>query len=201
MAQEQSKKPADSKKSEESSERTSTASDSGKETDKTEKRAEKLTEKLASSFPSTKSSQTLPGSSSPGRKSAALKEEKTSGRRTAAPARDTIAANDDLPSIGGLIYALQQRPSRTVFYVAFGASIVWAFLCLGAALFLFNDRLSTLSNSADMLRDPAALTLGATMFVPMALFWFLALLIWRAQELRLMASAMTEVAVRLAEPD
>ena len=52
-----------------------------------------------------------------------------------------------------------------------------------------------------MLRDPAALTLGATLFVPVALFWFLALLIWRAQELRLMASAMTEVAVRLAEPD
>ena len=37
--------------------------------------------------------------------------------------------------------------------------------------------------------------------VPIAIFWFLALLVWRAQELRLMASAMTEVAVRLAEPD
>ncbi|MDA7947548.1 MAG: hypothetical protein MPJ78_08720, partial [Hyphomicrobiaceae bacterium] len=119
----------------------------------------------------------------------------------AAPARERIAANDDLPSIGGLIYALQQRPSRTPFYVAFGASIAWVFLCLGAALFLFNERLSGLSSGGDMLRDPAALTLGATLFVPVALFWFLALLIWRAQELRLMASAMTEVAVRLAEPD
>ena len=37
--------------------------------------------------------------------------------------------------------------------------------------------------------------------MPIAIFWFLALLVWRAQELRLMASAMTEVAVRLAEPD
>ena len=70
MAQEQSKKPADSKKSEDSSERTTAASDSGKDRDKTEKRAEKLTEKLAASLPSTKDSQTLPGSSSTGRKSA-----------------------------------------------------------------------------------------------------------------------------------
>ena len=41
----------------------------------------------------------------------------------------------------------------------------------------------------------------ATVCLPIALFWFLALLVWRAQELKLMSSAMTEVAVRLAEPD
>ncbi len=211
MAQEQSKNPADSKKPEESRESSAADSQTGKDTEKTEQRAEKLSEKLAGSLAPAKAAETLPGSTSPtssshGRQStggnpAAPKSEKPSDRRMAAPARDAIAANDDLPSIGGLIYALQQRPSRTAFYVAFGASVVWAFLCLGAALFLFNDRLAALSSSGDMLRDPAALTLGATLFVPMALFWFLALLIWRAQELRLMASAMTEVAVRLAEPD
>ncbi|MEL6423426.1 MAG: hypothetical protein AAFQ42_13410, partial [Pseudomonadota bacterium] len=37
--------------------------------------------------------------------------------------------------------------------------------------------------------------------LPVAVFWFLAVLVWRAQELHLMSSAMTEVAVRLAEPD
>jgi ABC-type transporter Mla subunit MlaD len=41
----------------------------------------------------------------------------------------------------------------------------------------------------------------ATVLLPIALFWFLAMLVWRAQELKLMSSAMTEVAVRLAEPD
>ncbi len=167
-----------------------------KTTEKASSRADKLSEKLADTLAST-TPKDKPQSDDP----------KTAGpefeppRRAAAPARERIAANDDLPSIGGLIYALQQRPSRTPFYVAFGASIAWVFLCLGAALFLFNERLSGLSSGGDMVRDPAALTLGATMFVPVALFWFLALLIWRAQELRLMASAMTEVAVRLAEPD
>ncbi len=211
MAQEQSKKTAGTKKLEESQETSTAASRASKDTDKTEKRAEKLSEKLAGSLAPSNAPGPLPGSASSsgastergstGGAPASAKPKKAADRRMAAPARDAIAANDDLPSIGGLIYALQQRPSRTAFYVAFGASVVWAFLCLGAALFLFNDRLSALSSNADMLRDPAALTLGATLFVPMALFWFLALLIWRAQELRLMASAMTEVAVRLAEPD
>src|SRR5262245_62876593 len=33
-------------------------------------------------------------------------------RRPAGPARPNIAANDDAPSIGGLIFALQQKPSN-----------------------------------------------------------------------------------------
>ncbi|MET0347234.1 MAG: hypothetical protein ABW031_01805, partial [Methyloceanibacter sp.] len=47
-------------------------------------------------------------------------------RRPAGPPpqrRLSAPANDDFPSIGGLIFALQQRPSRTPFLVALGASI------------------------------------------------------------------------------
>lgn len=199
MAQEQPRetgrdKPASGKTDDKASKETP-AADGGARDATADSRTRKLTEKLASSFPASDADDTSSG--------AAPDKEDSSPRspRPAGPARERIAANDDLPSIGGLIYALQQRPSRTPFYVAFGASIAWTFMCLGAALFLFNERLSGLSTGTDMLRDPASLTLGATLFVPIALFWFLALLIWRAQELRLMASAMTEVAVRLAEPD
>ena len=49
-------------------------------------------------------------------------------RRPAGPPpqrRLSAPANDDFPSIGGLIFALQQRPSRTPFLVALGASVVW----------------------------------------------------------------------------
>ncbi len=52
-----------------------------------------------------------------------------------------------------------------------------------------------------LLGSASALTAAVAILVPITIFWFLALLVWRAQELRLMASAMTEVAVRLAEPD
>ena len=54
---------------------------------------------------------------------------------------------------------------------------------------------------ADRSHQPDAWWRRPPSLLPIALFWFLALLAWRAQELKLMSSAMTEVAVRLAEPD
>ncbi|MEC9369600.1 MAG: hypothetical protein VX871_13020, partial [Pseudomonadota bacterium] len=111
--------------------------------------------------------------------------------------RRPLAANDDLPSIGGLIYALQQRPSRSPFVFAAAGSLAWLFIGGFAAWAL----LSQGTGEGGALQHPLALTAFATLLLPIMLFWFLAILAWRAQDLRLMASAMTEVAVRLAEPD
>ncbi|MDZ4792558.1 MAG: hypothetical protein SGJ17_15375 [Hyphomicrobiales bacterium] len=123
-------------------------------------------------------------------------------KRAAAVSRAQLAANDDAPSIGGLIFALQQRPSRSPFLIALITSAMWliAGLLIGrgvAAKFLPEG-----ASFGDILSEPSALALmAATVMLPIALFWFLAVLVWRSQELRLMSSAMTEVAVRLAEPD
>ncbi len=121
-------------------------------------------------------------------------------RAAAGPAR-AIAANDDRPAIGGLVYALQQRPSKSPFYFALAASAVWLLLgaLIGWAMLTRPDE--NIASVGDLLASPAFIAIIATIFVPIALFWFLAILVWRAQELRLMSSAMTEVAVRLAEPD
>ncbi|MGE3064191.1 MAG: hypothetical protein AB7K67_01275 [Hyphomicrobiaceae bacterium] len=124
-------------------------------------------------------------------------------RRRAAgtPPRGKIAANDDAPSIGGLIFALQQKPSKRPFIVAAAASGLWVALggVLGWAMLL--PEISSASSFTELLGRPALVTVAATVVLPIALFWFLAMLVWRAQELKLMSSAMTEVAVRLAEPD
>jgi ABC-type transporter Mla subunit MlaD len=121
-------------------------------------------------------------------------------RRAAAPPRARIAANDDAPSIGGLIFALQQRPSNRPFmlaaagsggWLAVGSLLAWAMLAPEVARTSFFEALAS----------PTMIIVAATIFLPIALFWFLAMLVWRAQELKLMSSAMTEVAVRLAEPD
>lgn len=122
-------------------------------------------------------------------------------RRAAGPSRATIAANDDVPSIGGLIYALQQKPSQRPMSVAAIASAVWGFLGLLLGWAMLAPELQRAPTIMEMLSRPTAITLAATIIIPIALFWFLALLVWRAQELRLMSSAMTEVAIRLAEPD
>ncbi len=115
-------------------------------------------------------------------------------RRPAGPARPKIAANDDAPSIGGLIYSLQQKPSNRPFQVAAAASAVW--LAIGG-IFAW----AMLASGGAVFSSPTLVAVLATVLLPMALFWFMALLAWRAQELKLMSSAMTEVAVRLAEPD
>jgi hypothetical protein len=115
-------------------------------------------------------------------------------RRPAGPARTKIAANDDAPSIGGLIFSLQQKPSSRPFQVAAGASAGW--LAVGAVL-----AWAMLASGGPGFSGPMLVGALATVLLPIALFWFLAMLGWRAQELKLMSSAMTEVAVRLAEPD
>lgn len=128
-------------------------------------------------------------------------QDQTEERRRAAPARRRFAANDDVPSIGGLIFALQQKPSNRPFVIAGIASAVWILLSVAMVWSVFRSVLVSVSNLTELLQSTAALSTLAVVTIPIALFWFLALLIWRAQELRLMSSAMTEVAVRLAEPD
>ncbi len=122
-------------------------------------------------------------------------------RRPAAQSRAHVPANDDMPSIGGLIYALQQRPSRSPFLIAVGASLVWFVLGVVLSWAVFQKSFDASGSAADLFSNPAIIAVIATVIIPIALFWFLAILVWRAQELRLMSSAMTEVAVRLAEPD
>jgi hypothetical protein len=122
-------------------------------------------------------------------------------QRRSPAARPHIPANDDMPSIGGLIYALQQRPSRSPFLIALIASAVWFVLGLAVSWAVFQKTLDVSGSAADLISNPAMVAVIATIVVPIALFWFLAILVWRAQELRLMSTAMTEVAVRLAEPD
>jgi len=120
-------------------------------------------------------------------------------RAATGPVR-AVAANDDMPSIGGLIFALQQRPSKSPFYIALAASFIWFVLgCLIAWAVI--DKAEKVTSLSDIFATPSIVAVIATIVVPIALFWFLAILVWRAQELRLMSSAMTEVAVRLAEPD
>jgi hypothetical protein len=126
---------------------------------------------------------------------------RSSRRRPAGPSRAAIAANDDVPSIGGLIYALQQKPSQRPMMAAAIASGVWAFISLLLGWAMLAPELQRAPTFLEMLSRPTAITLAATVIIPIALFWFLAMLVWRAQELRLMSSAMTEVAIRLAEPD
>ncbi len=122
-------------------------------------------------------------------------------RRAAGPSRTSAAANDDVPSIGGLIYALQQKPSRRPFKIAMIMSAIWAAVGTLLVWLTIASDLAIDIPLSEVLARPQTILIATSLLAPIALFWFMAVLVWRAQELRLMSSAMTEVAVRLAEPD
>lgn len=128
-------------------------------------------------------------------------ERRAARRRPAGPSRARIAANDDAPSIGGLIYALNEKPSNKPFKVAAIASGVWAAVGLVFAWAFISQEVSQAQGFFEAVGRPATLGALVTILGPIALFWFLALLAWRTEDLKLRSTAMTEVAVRLAEPD
>jgi len=122
-------------------------------------------------------------------------------RRAAGPPRGRIAANDDAPSIGGLIYALEQKPSIAPFKYAAIASVVWAVICLGFSWAIVRAELEGGATLLSLLDKPSTFLTVTAIVVPVAVLWALAVLAWRTDELRLRSSTMTEVAIRLAEPD
>lgn len=122
-------------------------------------------------------------------------------RRPAGPVRNKIAANDDAPSIGGLIYALEQKPSAKVFRLATIASIAWGVLGSVYAYLSISASLPAGSGFFGFLLQPSFFYAVGAIGVPIAVVWLLALLSYHVAALTLKSSTMTEVAIRLAEPD
>lgn len=122
-------------------------------------------------------------------------------RRPAGPPRHKIAANDDAPSIGGLIYALEQKPSTTPFKYAAIATAVWVAICVAFSWVIVRAQLEAGATFLSLFEKPSTFLTVTAIIVPIAVLWALALLAWRSDELRLRSSTMTEVAIRLAEPD
>ncbi|MGZ5823596.1 MAG: hypothetical protein ACXWJ2_06610 [Hyphomicrobium sp.] len=121
-------------------------------------------------------------------------------RRPAGPSRNRVAANDDGPSIGGLIYALQQKPSNTPFKFAATVSVIWAAISIAFGIVALRSDAPVLG-LIDLVSRPTTFFTIAAIVLPISVLWLLALLAWRTEELRLRSSTMTEVAIRLAEPD
>ena len=122
-------------------------------------------------------------------------------RRPAGPVRGKIAANDDVPSIGGLIYALEQKPSSKVFRFAAFGSVIWAVAGLAIGALALAPDWNAGTPLSSLLLQPAAFYTTTAIVAPIGIIWLLALLNWHIAALALKSSTMSEVAIRLAEPD
>ncbi len=125
-------------------------------------------------------------------------EETPQTAEQAAPRR--AAANDDRRSVGQLLQALQQRPSRTPYVVAVLLSLAWAAVALALAWQYLGGSWRS-AFALGLAGTPQLLAISAAILVPIVFFFVLAHMVSRAQELRMISRSMTEVAMRLAEPE
>src|SRR5713226_5366844 len=109
------------------------------------------------------------------------------------------AANDDRETIGQILQAIQKnRPARNVYTIATIFAAVWV---VGAFLLTvaFLPSLQAAAGQGSGILVLAGLT--ALLFAPVLLFYFMASLSWRGQELRMIAQSMAQVAIRFSEPE
>ncbi|MFM2443739.1 MAG: hypothetical protein RJB09_925, partial [Pseudomonadota bacterium] len=99
------------------------------------------------------------------------------------------AANDDRRSVGQILQAMQVRSTPTPMKLAALASGIW----IGLVGFY--------ASTLDVILPHQIAVLALSALGPIVFFFVSALIMCRMQEIRLTAQALTEVAMRLAEPE
>jgi hypothetical protein len=107
------------------------------------------------------------------------------------------AANDDRIGVGQILQALRHRPSRGPYIAAGVAGFIWAVICIAA---LYSIDTQAVFGTAK-LGFAAMLAVGGATVVPVVFFFVLAHMFNRAQDMRVVAESMAEVAMRLAQPE
>ena len=107
-------------------------------------------------------------------------------------------ANDDRPSVGEVLQALQTRPSRGPYVIATLASLGWVALCLYYVYAKFGyEQLTDLA----FLARPQSVLAALTCLGPVFFAFVSAAMVRRAQEMRQSLRSMSQVAIRLIEPE
>jgi len=109
------------------------------------------------------------------------------------------AANDDRETIGQILQAIQKgRPARSVYTLATVFAGVWVVGCGLLTVGFLPSLQAAIGQSGGVLVLGG---LAALFFAPVLLFYFLASLAWRGQEMRMIAQSMAQVAIRFSEPE
>ena len=117
------------------------------------------------------------------------------------PRKALSAANDDEPFAAALIEGLRRQPTGGPLYAAMLLSILWVVAGAIFAMGFFGPRIAEGGTMAVLLGDPEALIFVTLAILPIPMFWTIANMIRRSKELRLMAQAMLQTSLRLAQPE
>ncbi|TIU39961.1 MAG: hypothetical protein E5W31_07070, partial [Mesorhizobium sp.] len=121
--------------------------------------------------------------------------------RNGQPAGFTPANDDRQKDYKTLLHSLNRRASSTVYWVIAFISLAWIAGAGGLANLLFGPGIWKIRTFDQFFARPELIGLAVAAIVPVILFWAFAAMIRRAQEMRIAAQSMTEVAFRLAEPE
>jgi Apolipoprotein A1/A4/E domain len=102
-------------------------------------------------------------------------------------------ANDDRRSVGQILQALQYRPSRKPYVFACLASAAW--------LVSFSYIVMGMERAGEAFTHAMLMQYGLIAGVPCVFFFIIAALARRMDEMRVTARSMTEIVIRLAEPE
>ena len=119
----------------------------------------------------------------------------------ARPAPFTPANDDRQKDYRSLLQAMNRRVPTTVYWAVALLSVLWIGGGLLLANMLYGPQIWQIRSAAALAASPQAIALAVGIIVPVILFWGFAVMVRRAQEMRLTARSMAEVAMRLAEPE
>src|SRR6478609_1889862 len=109
------------------------------------------------------------------------------------------AANDDRAGIGQILQTLRHRSSRTPYVAAAVGGFIWVVGGLAIASLYGTEMRGLFAPSGIGLA--AIVALATVLVVPVLFFFVLAHMFTRAQDMRVIAESMAEVAMRLAQPE
>jgi hypothetical protein len=125
--------------------------------------------------------------------------ERRPARRSVRPPRR--AANDDRPSVGQIVASINSRPPATPYVAAGFLSAIWFVAGTWIAYASLQPDIAGTTRFTDILSLPYFLPYLSGVVLPIVGIFALAAFIRRTQEIRQIARAMSEVTVRLAEPE
>ncbi|MBU1176551.1 MAG: hypothetical protein KKH72_14200 [Alphaproteobacteria bacterium] len=126
-------------------------------------------------------------------------ERRRSGEKIAS--QTGSVANDDRMPSAGLLYSLQSRTSNTPLILASVLSLIWLAMTGGVGFLRYNAELASAGGANAFFASPEFAGLVALIALPIVGFFAVAILVRRAQELKIAASSMTQAAIRLTDPE
>jgi hypothetical protein len=120
---------------------------------------------------------------------------------SAAPSSFSHANDDRQRDYRAMQQQIRRTGSSAIYWMTALLSVAWIAGVAVMGDMLFERSLLEVRSFSDLVATPQLLGLIIAIVLPVMLFWGFAVMIRRAQEMRLAAQSMAEVAFRLAEPE